>query len=80
MNNPFEDVYLCYTKNKSDHKHVQWECIKFDNFLEADAYFDKNIGPDNIVECPMLSEYKKPTWVKNVSLRYKIDAMFYKKK
>jgi hypothetical protein len=67
-------VYLCVKNN------INFNCYKFNNFIEADKYFIENFNNNNSLST-MISIYKYlPSFIQKFIIDYKLKNLFVKSK
>jgi hypothetical protein len=73
-------VYLC-VKNKNNINYNNFNCYKFNNFIEADKYFIENFNNNNNSLSTMISVYKYlPSFIQKFIIDYKLKNLFVKSK
>lgn len=80
-NNWFDTVYLCIQKSEASHQFIDgFKCYKFNNFNEADDYYNKNfIESKNTHRHTMIPVCKwTPFRFHKFVLNYKLLNLFWK--
>ena len=69
-------VYLCVKQNIS---YNNFNCYKFNNFIEADKYFIENFNNNSL--STMIPVYKYlPLFIQKIIIDYKLKNLFVKSK
>ena len=75
--NFYEEVFLCLKKKEDNNSN--WQCKQFEHIVYAQQYYYNDVNSEDIENSCMLFEIKyKPLWLKKLSLKNKIEKLFYK--